>query len=152
PVTELVTGIDLVKMQIRLAAGEKLKLTQKDVVISGHAIECRINAADPDNNFAPSPGKIESLHLPGGPGVRIDTHIYDSYTIPPNYDSLIAKLITYGNDRGEAIARMKRALSEFIVNGISTTVPFHLRILNDKLFNKGEIHTHFLNYMDKKGK
>jgi len=152
PVTELVTGIDLVKMQIKLAAGEKLKLTQKDVVISGHAIECRINAADPDNNFAPSPGKIESLHLPGGPGVRIDTHIYDSYTIPPNYDSLIAKLITYGNDRGEAIVRMKRALSEFIVNGIKTTVPFHLRILNDKLFNKGEIHTHFLDYMNKKGK
>ncbi|MBU0701611.1 acetyl-CoA carboxylase biotin carboxylase subunit [bacterium] len=152
PVTELVTGIDLVKMQIKLAAGEKLKLTQKDVVISGHAIECRINAADPDNNFAPSPGKIESLHLPGGPGVRIDTHIYDSYTIPPNYDSLIAKLITYGNDRGEAIVRMKRALSEFIVNGIKTTVPFHLRILNDNLFNKGEIHTHFLDYMNKKGK
>lgn len=152
PVTELVTGIDLVKMQIKLAAGERLKLTQKDVVISGHAIECRINAADPDNNFAPSPGKIESLHLPGGPGVRIDTHIYDSYTIPPNYDSLIAKLITYGNDRGEAIVRMKRALSEFIVNGIKTTVPFHLRILNDKLFNKGEIHTHFLDYMNKKGK
>ncbi len=150
PVTELVTGMDLVKLQIQLAAGEKLKLAQKDVVVSGHAIECRINAADPDNNFAPSPGKIESLHLPGGPGVRLDTHIYAGYTIPPNYDALIAKLITYGHDRKEAMARMRRALSEFIVNGIKTTVPFHQKILNNKLFIKGEIHTHFLNYMDKK--
>ncbi|MBI4777592.1 acetyl-CoA carboxylase biotin carboxylase subunit [Candidatus Desantisbacteria bacterium] len=151
PVTELVTGIDLVKMQIQLAAGEKLKLTQKDIVASGHAIECRINAADPDNNFAPSPGKIESLHLPGGPGVRLDTHIYSGYTIPPNYDAMIAKLTTYGHDRKEAMIRMRRALSEFIVNGIKTTVPLHQRILSNKSFIKGEIHTHFLNYMDKKG-
>ncbi|MDI6780570.1 MAG: acetyl-CoA carboxylase biotin carboxylase subunit [bacterium] len=150
PVTELVTGIDLVKMQIQLAAGEKLKTSQKDVVVSGHAIECRINAADPDNNFAPSPGKLESLHLPGGPGVRLDTHIYAGYTIPPNYDALIAKLITYGHDRKEAMVRMRRALSEFIVNGIKTTVPFHQKILSNKSFIKGEIHTHFLNYMDKK--
>lgn len=150
PVTELVTDIDLVKLQIQLAAGEKLKLTQKDVVVSGHAIECRINAVDPDNNFAPSPGKIESLHLPGGPGVRLDTHIYSGYTIPPSYDALIAKLITYGNDRKEAMSRMRRALSEFIVNGIKTTIPFHLKILNDKSFIKGDIHTHFLEYMNKK--
>ncbi|PIP39686.1 acetyl-CoA carboxylase biotin carboxylase subunit [Candidatus Desantisbacteria bacterium CG23_combo_of_CG06-09_8_20_14_all_40_23] len=150
PVTELATGIDLVKLQIQLAAGEKLKLTQKDIVPSGHAIECRINAVDPDNNFAPSPGKIESLHLPGGPGVRLDTHIYAGYTIPPNYDSMIAKLITYGEDRKEALSRMRRALSEFIVNGIKTTIPFHLRILNDSSFIKGDIHTHFLSCMDKK--
>lgn len=150
PVTELVTGIDMVKLQIQLAAGERLKLTQKDIIASGHAIECRINAADPDNNFAPSPGKIESLYLPGGPGVRLDTHIYADYTIPPNYDALIAKLITYGHDRTEAMVRMRRALSEFIVNGIKTTIPFHLKILNNKSFIKGNIHTHFLNYMDRR--
>jgi acetyl-CoA carboxylase biotin carboxylase subunit len=152
PVTELITGIDLVKMQIMLAAGEKLRLTQRDITYTGHAIECRINAADVDNGFTPSPGKIESLNLPGGPGVRVDTHIYAGYTVPPNYDSLIAKLITYGKDREEAIVRMKRALSEFIVRGIKTTVPFHQKVLEDETFIKGEIHTHFLNYLEEQNK
>ena len=144
PVTEMVTGIDLVKEQILIAAGEELSVSQEDVEQRGHAIEVRINAEDPEKGFAPSPGKIELLHLPGGPGVRIDTHIYQGYTIPPYYDSLIAKLIVHGRDRNEAISRMRRALEEFLVQGIATTIPLHQKIVEDPRFVAGDIDTHFL--------
>jgi acetyl-CoA carboxylase biotin carboxylase subunit len=149
PVTEMVTGIDLVKEQIRVAAGEKLRIKQEDVHIKGAAIECRINAEDPDNNFMPSPGKIESLILPGGPNVRVDTHIYAGYEIPPYYDSLIAKVIVHGNNRQEAIKIMHRALSEFHIAPIKTTIPFHLRLMENPLFLKGDISTHFVQDMFK---
>ncbi|MBC2425595.1 acetyl-CoA carboxylase biotin carboxylase subunit, partial [Clostridium beijerinckii] len=118
PITELVTGIDLIKEQIRIASGEKLNISQKDIEIKGHAIECRINAEDAEKDFRPSPGKVKGLFMPGGPGVRVDTFLYDGYIIPPNYDSMIAKLIVYGNDREEAINKMRRALGEFLVGGI----------------------------------
>ncbi len=144
PVTEWVTDIDLVKEQIRIAAGEKLSFKQEDVKFSGHAIEVRINAEDPDRNFAPSPGKITFLHLPGGPGIRVDSAIYHGYEIPPNYDSLLAKLIARGRDRNEAIARMKRALSEFIIEGVKTTIPLFNTILEHPDFVKGDIDTRFL--------
>lgn len=144
PVTEMVTGIDLIKEQIRVASGEKLKIQQENVQIKGAAIECRINAEDPDNNFMPSPGKIEALILPGGPNVRVDTHIYAGYEVPSYYDSLIAKLIVYGNNRYEAIRTMRRALSEFHVAPIKTTIPFHLRLMDNPLFKKGDISTHFV--------
>ncbi len=142
-VTEGVTDIDLVKLQIELAAGEKLRLKQRDVKITGHAIECRINAEDPQT-FMPSPGKIEAFHTPGGPGIRIDTAAYAGYTVPPYYDSMIAKVIAHGRNREEAIARMKRALEMFLIEGIKTNIPLHLRILEDELFRKGEINTHFM--------
>ncbi len=151
PVTELVTGIDLIKEQIRIAAGEKLKLQQDQVSIKGAAIECRINAEDYENDFMPSPGKIETLNLPGGPGVRVDTHIYQGYEIPPYYDSLIAKVITYGVNRSEAIKVMQRALGEFEIAPVKTTVPFHLRLLENPLFLKGDISTHFVQEMLKEG-
>ena len=144
PVTEMVTGIDLIKEQLRVASGEKLKIQQDDVQIKGAAIECRINAEDPDNNFMPSPGKIETLILPGGPNVRVDTHIYAGYEIPPYYDSLIAKLIVHGNNRQDAIKTMRRALSEFYVAPIKTTIPFHLKLMDNALFKKGDISTHFV--------
>jgi len=144
PVTEMVTGIDLIKEQIRVACGEKLKIQQEDVHIKGAAIECRINAEDPDNNFMPSPGKIETLILPGGPNVRVDTHIYAGYEVPSYYDSLVAKLIVYGNNRYEAIRTMRRALSEFHIAPIKTTIPFHLRLMDNPLFKKGDISTHFV--------
>lgn len=144
PVTEMVTGIDLIKEQLRVASGEKLKIQQDDVQIKGAAIECRINAEDPDNNFMPCPGKIETLVLPGGPNVRVDTHIYAGYEIPPYYDSLIAKLIVHGNNRYEAIKTMRRALSEFYVAPIKTTIPFHLKLMDNALFKKGDISTHFV--------
>ncbi|MFA4888178.1 MAG: acetyl-CoA carboxylase biotin carboxylase subunit [Candidatus Omnitrophota bacterium] len=144
PVTELVTGIDLIKEQIRVAAGEKLKFHQDNIQLRGAAIECRINAEDYENNFMPSPGKIDLLNLPGGPGVRLDTHIYQGYEIPPFYDSLIAKLITYGRNRQEAIKTMQRALSEFSVAPIKTTIPFHIKLLENPLFLKGEFSTHFV--------
>jgi acetyl-CoA carboxylase biotin carboxylase subunit len=147
PVTEMVTGIDLIKEQIRIAAGEKLKIQQEAVQIKGAAIECRINAEDYENNFMPSSGKIEALTLPGGPGVRLDTHIYTGYEVPPFYDSLIAKVITYGANRQEAIKIMQRALNEFDITPIKTTIPFHLRLLADPLFLKGEISTHFVQEM-----
>ncbi len=137
PVTEEVTGLDLVKEQIRVAAGEELSITQDEIVVSGHAIECRINAEDPDNNFAPSPGLIESLHLPGGTGIRVDTRIYAGYTVPPYYDSLLGKLICRGSTRAEAIARMKGALEEFVIEGVKTTIPLHLKIMNDPVFIEG---------------
>jgi len=143
PVTEAVTGIDIVKEQIKLSAGSPIEYKQAQLKPSGHAIECRINAEDPEN-FIPSPGKITFLSLPGGPGVRIDTAIYSGYVIPPNYDSLIAKLIVHGKDRGEAIARMKRALDEFIIEGIKTTIPFHKRVLENPDFIKGDFNTTFV--------
>jgi len=144
PVTEMVTGIDLIKEQIRVAAGEKLKFGQENIQLKGAAIECRINAEDPDNNFMPCPGKIDSLILPGGPNVRVDTHIYAGYEVSPYYDSLVAKLIVYGNNRQEAIKTMRRALSEFYIAPIKTTIPFHLKLMDNPLFKKSEISTHFV--------
>ena len=147
PVTEMITGVDLIKEQIRIAAGEKLKIQQDNIQIKGHALECRINAEDYENNFMPSPGKIERLNLPGGPGVRLDTHIYPGYEISPFYDSLIAKLITRGSNRHEAIKIMQRALNEFEVAPIKTTIPFHLRLMENPLFLKGDVSTHLVQEM-----
>ena len=144
PVTEEVTGIDLIKEQIRIAAGEELSYKQKDIPQLGHAIECRINAEDPERNFAPSPGVIQELRTPGGPGVRIDSHAYAGYRIPPNYDSMIGKLIVHRGTRGEAISAMKRALSEFHVSPIKTTIPLHLRIMDDQHFQSGDVDTGFV--------
>ncbi|MFA5087469.1 MAG: acetyl-CoA carboxylase biotin carboxylase subunit [Candidatus Omnitrophota bacterium] len=144
PVTEMVTGIDLLKEQIRLANGEKLRMKQDDVKIKGAAIECRINAEDPEKNFMPCPGKIEELNLPGGRGVRVDTHIYPGYTISPYYDSMVAKLITYGQNRSEAIRIMRRALEEFYIEPIKTTIKLHSEIVNHPSFLAGDISTHFL--------
>ncbi|MBE3573925.1 MAG: acetyl-CoA carboxylase biotin carboxylase subunit [Firmicutes bacterium] len=144
PVTEWVTGIDLVKEQIRIAAGEPLGYEQEDIGLMGHAIECRINAEDPDRNFMPSPGKIKRFLPPGGPGVRLDTAAYPGYVVPPFYDSLVAKLITWGNTREEAIARMERALREFVVEGIRTTIPLHRRVIEDAAYRRGEVTTEFL--------
>ena len=144
PVTEMVTGIDIVKAQIRIARGEPLAIAQHDVRLVGHAIECRINAEDPARDFAPSPGDVRELHLPGGPGIRIDSHLYAGYRIPPYYDSLLAKVIAWGRERDEAIARMRRALSEMRVDGVHTTLPFHLRLLADERFHRGDVHTRFV--------
>ena len=144
PVTELVTGIDLIKEQIRIAAGEELGYGQQDIMINGWAIECRINAEDPHRNFMPSPGTITRYLTPGGIGVRIDSGAYSGYVIPPYYDSMIAKLIVWGKDRNEAIARMKRALQEFVIEGVKTTIPFHLRILENAFFQRGEFYTNFI--------
>ena len=144
PVTEMVTGIDLLKQQIFVAAGKKLKIKQDDVKIKGVAIECRINAEDPNNNFMPSPGKIEELNLPGGFGVRVDSHIYPGYVISPFYDSMVAKLIVHGNSRHEAIQTMLRALNEFYISPIKTTISLHQEILNHPFFVEGKISTHFL--------
>ena len=144
PVTEMITRIDIVKAQLRIAAGEKLGFTQDDVQFVGHAIECRINAENPAANFAPSPGKVELFHVPGGPGIRMDSHLYTGYTVPPYYDSLVAKLIAYGNDRDTAIARMKNALEELIVAGIETNVELHLALLNDAAFVAGGLDIHYL--------
>lgn len=149
-VTEMVTGIDLIKEQIRIAAGEKLRIKQDKIQIKGASVECRINAEDFENNFMPQPGKIESLNLPGGPGVRIDTHIYQGYEIPPFYDSLVAKLITWGRDRQEAIKVMQRALNEFYIAPIKTTIPFHLMLLDNPLFLKGDVSTHLVQEILKK--
>lgn len=144
PVTEMVTGIDLIKEQIKVAAHEKLPFKQEDIKIKGAAIECRINAEDPENNFMPSPGKIDVLNLPGGRGVRLDANIYQGYTITPFYDSMVAKLITYGEDREEAIRIMRRALEEFYVSPIKTTIDLHLDIMSHPLFVEGKVTTHFL--------
>jgi acetyl-CoA carboxylase biotin carboxylase subunit len=144
PVTEWVTGIDIVKLQILIAMGEKLNLKQEEINFTGHAIEVRVNAEDPERGFTPSPGKIELLHLPGGPGVRVDTHIYQGYTIPPYYDSLIMKIIVHDRDRLSAISRMKRALEETVVGGIKTTIPFFLKLLENEDFVQGKVDTHFL--------
>jgi acetyl-CoA carboxylase, biotin carboxylase subunit len=148
PVTEMVTGIDLIKEQIRVASGEKLTVSQKDVTFTGWAIECRINAENPEKNFMPSAGKINMYLPPGGLGVRIDSAAYPGYTIPPYYDSMIAKVITYGPSREEAISRMKRALSEFVIEGIHTTIPFHLKLLEHEKFVEGQFNTKFLELHD----
>jgi acetyl-CoA carboxylase, biotin carboxylase subunit len=146
PVTELITGIDIVQEQIRVASGQRLRLKQKDVVFKGHAIECRINAEDP-YKFTPSPGKIQTWHAPGGPGVRVDSHAYSGYVVPPHYDSMIAKLIVYGDTRAQAIARMKIALSETIVEGILTNVPLHRELMRDTHFIDGGTSIHYLEQM-----
>jgi acetyl-CoA carboxylase, biotin carboxylase subunit len=144
PVTEMVTGVDLVKEQLRIAAGEPLTVTQPEIEQRGAAIEFRINAEDPDAGFHPSPGRISELRLPDGPGVRVDTAIYEGYTVPPFYDSLLAKLIVWGRDRDEAISRGRDALRAFRIGGIRTTVPFHVRMLDDAGFRRGEHHTEYL--------
>ena len=152
PVTEMVTGIDLIKEQIKIAAGEPLSFVQEDVHLDGHAIECRVNAEDPAKGFRPCPGKIKSIHLPGGFGVRIDTAVYQGYEIPPYYDSMIAKVIVKGKDRNEAIQKMKVALSEFLIEGITTNVDFQLNLLRDPDFEKGDFDIGFLNRKDLTGK
>ncbi|MDE2680970.1 MAG: acetyl-CoA carboxylase biotin carboxylase subunit [Verrucomicrobiota bacterium] len=144
PITEEVTGVDLVKQQILIAMGEPLRLTQDEVTFSGHAIECRINAENPFADFAPSPGRVKMYYAPGGRGVRIDSHVYAGYTIPPTYDSMIAKLITTGKDRREAIARMSRALGEYIITGVKTTIPFEQAVMRDPNFRRGEYATNFI--------
>jgi acetyl-CoA carboxylase biotin carboxylase subunit len=143
PVTEMITGLDLVQLQIRIADGEKLPFRQKDIELRGHAIECRINAEDP-RRFTPSPGKITSYHPPGGPGIRVDTHVYAGYTVPPNYDSMIGKVIAYGATRDQAIKRMRIALSEMAVEGIQTNIPLHLELLHDLRFMRGGTSIHYL--------
>ncbi|MDA5107004.1 acetyl-CoA carboxylase biotin carboxylase subunit [Brevibacillus thermoruber] len=148
PVTELVTGIDLIKEQILVAAGQPLSFSQDDVKLNGWAIECRINAENPARNFMPSPGRITNYLAPGGFGVRVDSAAYAGYTIPPYYDSMIAKLIVWGKDRQEAIERMKRALGEFVVEGITTTIPFHLKVMDHEVFISGEFDTKFLDTYD----
>jgi len=144
PVTEMVTGIDLVKEQVNIASGLPLSFTQEEVEIRGWAIECRINAEDPEKGFLPSTGEITLFSPPGGPFIRLDTHMYSKYIVPPFYDSLLGKVIAWGGDRQEAIARMRRALTEFIVEGISTTIPFHIKILNDLDFQKGKDYSTLL--------
>ena len=143
PVTEMVTGIDIVQQQIHIAAGEKLPFRQRDIVIRGHAIECRINAEDPFK-FTPSPGRITNYHAPGGPGIRVDSHVYQGYFVPPNYDSMVGKVIAYGATRDQAIARMRVALSEMIVEGIQTNLPLHQELLFDDPFVKGSQSIHYL--------
>lgn len=144
PVTEMITGMDLIAEQIRIAQGEKLSATQDQVLLRGHAIECRINAEDPDHNFRPSPGRISGYLPPSGPGVRMDSHVYTDYDIPPYYDSLIGKLIVWGSDRQSAIKRMRRALRECAVTGLPTTIAFHQRILDTPEFQRGEVYTNFV--------
>lgn len=147
PVTEMITGLDLIAEQIRIAQGEKLQLTQEQVILKGHAIECRINAEDPDRNFRPQPGRISGYLPPGGPGVRMDSHVYTDYEIPPYYDSLIGKLIVWGPNRDAAIKRMKRALRECAITGVPTTINFHQRILETPAFLEGEVYTNFVEQM-----
>lgn len=144
PITEEVTRIDIVKEQIKIAAGERLSLRQEDVKLTGHSIECRINAEDPERDFLPTPGKITAVHIPGGPGIRMDTHIYAEYVVPPYYDSLLGKLIVWGRNREEAIQRMNRALSELVIEGVKTTIPFHLQVINTDLFREGIFGTDFI--------
>jgi acetyl-CoA carboxylase biotin carboxylase subunit len=147
PITEEVTGIDLVRYQIMLAMGEPLRLSTSDVQVRGHAIECRINAEDPFDDFRPSPGRIEMYYQPGGRGVRVDSHIYAGYTIPPTYDSMLGKLITYGRDRREAMDKMSRALSEYMITGIKTTISFEQAILQDPNFRRGVYSTSFVDQL-----
>ena len=144
PITEMRTGIDMVKEQIKIAAGEKLKFKQKEIEFRGHSIECRINAENPNKNFMPSPGKINEINLPGGNGIRIDTAIYNGYTIPPNYDSMIAKIITFGVNRNEAISKMKRALEELVIDGINTNRDFLFEIIKNPNFIRGNFDTSFI--------
>ena len=147
PLTEEVTGVDLVKAQIAVAMGETLRISQEEVSFTGHAIECRINAENPYADFAPSPGRVEMYYPPGGKGVRLDSHVYAGYTVPPHYDSMVAKLITVGEDRREAIARMSRALSEYMITGIKTTIPFELAVMRDPNFRRGVYATNFIENM-----
>ena len=144
PVTEMVTNIDIIKEQIKIAAGKKLELKQEDIKLTGHAIECRINAEDPYHNFMPSPGKIGNIHIPGGNGIRVDTAMYCDYVIPPNYDSMLAKLIVKGANRKEAISKMTSALGEFVIEGITTNIDFQYEIIQNSKFQKGNISTHFI--------
>ncbi|HAG84870.1 MAG TPA: acetyl-CoA carboxylase biotin carboxylase subunit, partial [Cyanobacteria bacterium UBA12227] len=144
PVTEMIAGLDLIAEQIRIAQGEKLQLTQDQVILKGHAIECRINAEDPDRNFRPQPGRISGYLPPGGPGVRMDSHVYTDYEIPPYYDSLIGKLIVWGPNRDAAIKRMKRALRECAITGVPTPISFHQKILENQAFLDGEVYTNFV--------
>lgn len=144
PVTEMITGVDLIKWQLRIASGEHLTLKQEDIKINGHAIECRINAEDSERNFLPSPGRIDAYIAPGGPGVRVDSHCYPGYSIPPFYDSLLSKLICWGDNREEAVNRMLRALDEYAITGIKTTIPFHQKVLNHSVFRDGDVSTDFI--------
>jgi acetyl-CoA carboxylase biotin carboxylase subunit len=143
PVTEAITGLDLVVEQIRVANGDALRIEQSDLSLRGHAIECRINAEDP-RNFTPSPGCISQFHAPGGPGIRVDSHIYNNYRVPPYYDSMIGKLIAWGSDREQAIARMHTALNEIVIDGINTNIPLHRDILSDADFQRGGVNIHYL--------
>jgi acetyl-CoA carboxylase biotin carboxylase subunit len=143
PVTEMITGVDIVREQILIAGGAHLSLKQEDISINGHAVECRINAEDPVK-FIPSPGNITQLHIPGGPGIRVDTHIYHGYRVPPYYDSMIGKLIAHGSNRGSAIARMRIALEEMVIGGIKTNIPLQLDIMNDAAFQAGGANIHYL--------
>ncbi len=143
PVTELITGIDIVKEQIKIANGQKLSFTQDDVVISGHSIECRINAEDP-KTFIPCPGTVSWYHAPGGPGIRVDSHLYTSYVVPPTYDSLLGKLIAHGKDRAECLARLKNALDEIVVEGVKTNIPLHQELVRDGNFQRGGVSIHYL--------
>ena len=143
PVTEMVTGVDIVQEQLRIAAGERLRIRQEDVVIRGHAVECRVNAEDP-KNFMPSPGPIRQWHAPGGPGIRVDTHVYSGYQVPPFYDSMIGKIIAHGPTRASALARMSTALTEVVVEGIKTNIPLHLEIFSHSAFKAGGTDIHYL--------
>ena len=143
PVTELITGVDIVKMQIRVAAGEKLPFKQSDIVLRGHALECRVNAEDP-YTFVPSPGRITLWHAPGGPGVRVDSHVYNNYFVPPNYDSMIGKIIVHGDNREQALARMRSALGETVIEGIKTNIPLHRELMVDAKFMAGGTNIHYL--------
>lgn len=144
PVTEAVTGMDLIKEQIRIAAGEPLSVRQEDIILSGHAIECRINAENPEKNFMPCPGTVTDIHLPGGRGVRVDTAVYNNYKIPPNYDSMILKLIVHDKDRASAIAKMRSALGELVIEGITTNLDFQYDLINDADFEAGNVDTDFI--------
>lgn len=144
PVTEMITNADIIKDQLLVAAGEKLSYRQRDIQFRGHAIECRINAENHEKNFMPSPGTIKAYLPPGGPGIRVDSHAYTGYVIPPNYDSLVAKLLAWGRDRTEAIQRMQRALDEFVIDGIHTTIPFHLKVMRNEAFKRGQVNTKFI--------
>ena len=144
PVTEMITGVDLVKEQLRVAAGDGMSLRQDRLAVRGHAIEARINAEDPDHDFRPSAGVVTDVHWPGGPGVRVDSHVYAGYRIPPNYDSLLAKVIAWAPTREEAIARLDRALRETVIEGVKTTIPFHLKILDNAFFRRGAVYTNFI--------
>ena len=144
-VTEMITGIDIVQQQIRIAAGEKLSFRQKDIAIKGHAIECRINAEHP-YKFTPSPGRITAWHPPGGPGIRVDSHVYANYFVPPNYDSMIGKIIAYGDTREQSMARMRIALSEMAVEGIETNIPLHQELMQDAAFMRGATSIHYLEH------
>jgi acetyl-CoA carboxylase biotin carboxylase subunit len=146
PVTEMITGIDIVREQILIAGGEKLSISQDDVKIKGHAIECRINAEDPET-FMPSPGRITQYHAAGGLGVRIDSHVYNGYNVPPHYDSMIGKVITYGENRDNAIIKMQNALDEMVIDGIKTNIPLQRSIMADKVFKKGGMNIHYLEKM-----